>query len=87
MFTPNGDGNNDGFNVKSTCIYSLEKKIYNRWGSLLFESTQINEEWDGRTRAGEEVPEGTYFYIIKVGTYENSEEVLETFTGSLSLLR
>jgi len=87
VFTPNGDDNNDGFNVKSSCIFSLEKKIYNRWGELLFESIQINEVWDGRTRAGEEVPEGTYFYIIQVGMYQNNEEIIETFTGTVSLLR
>ncbi len=87
VFTPNHDNNNDGFNVKSSCIYSLEKKVFNRWGQLLFHSTQINEPWNGRTTAGDEATEGTYFYIIDVGFYKNGEEVKETYTGTITLLR
>ncbi len=87
VFTPNGDDNNDFFNVQSECIYSLEKKIYNRWGQLLFQSSQLNEGWNGRTTAGAVVPEGTYFYIIKVEYFNNGIETVETFTGYVTLLR
>jgi len=87
VFTPNFDNNNDGFNVKSDCIYSLEKKVYNRWGQLLFHSNQINEPWNGRTTAGAEAPEGTYFYIINVGFYRDGEKVTETHKGTVTLLR
>lgn len=87
VFTPNFDNNNDGFNVKSDCISSLEKKVYNRWGQLLFQSSQINEPWNGRTTAGVEVPEGTYFYVITVGFHQNGIETQETFKGTVTLIR
>ena len=87
VFTPNGDGVNDGFNLKGGCIYSIDKQIFNRWGQLLFQSSQINEVWNGRTTAGDEVPEGTYFYIFKVGLFENNSEEIKIFKGTVSLLR
>jgi len=38
VFSPNFDGVNDGFNVEGGCLYSVDKKIFNRWGELLFHS-------------------------------------------------
>ncbi len=87
VFSPNFDGMNDGFNIVGGCITSINKKIYNRWGQLLFESNQIAEEWDGKTRAGEQVPEGTYFYIFTVSMNENGDESSEIFKGTVTLLR
>jgi gliding motility-associated-like protein len=87
IFTPNFDGLNDGFNLQGGCLISVDKKIYNRWGELLFQSNQINEVWNGRTTSGKDVPEGTYFYIFIVDLYENGIEVQKTFTGTVSLLR
>jgi gliding motility-associated-like protein len=39
-------------------------KIFNRWGELMFESSNILDSWDG-THKGSDVPDGVYFYIIK----------------------
>ena len=79
VFTPNQDGINELFlpsSVLSNCILT-EVSIYNRWGQLVHKGS--NNAWDGRTSAGEMVPEGTYFYVIVVnGTY---------YKGSLTLLR
>ena len=87
VFSPNFDGMNDGFNIIGGCITSINKKIYNRWGQLLFESNQIVEEWDGRTRAGENVPEGTYFYIFTINLKEDGNETTKIFKGTVTLLR
>ena len=46
-FTPNGDGNNDKFEIKGENIKDFELWIYNRWGELLFTSTDVNKTWDG----------------------------------------
>lgn len=86
VFTPNSDRLNDGFNVKGVGILSLEKSIYNRWGGLIYYSNQIDSEWDG-TFSGKKCPDGTYFYIIDVGFYENGKKVIKTFTGIITLLR
>jgi len=87
VFTPNFDGVNDGFNITGGCITAVDKKIYNRHGALLFNSQQINEVWNGRTTAGKEVSEGTYFYIFIVEMLVDGVETSKTFKGSLSLLR
>ena len=72
------DSENDLF--KPTGPFTrLHMKIYNRWGALLFKSDHLNEGWNGRTTAGEEVPAGTYFYII--------ETDIDTYKGSLTLIR
>ncbi len=87
VFTPNSDGLNDGFNVYGGCITAIDKKIYNRWGALLFQSNQIEEVWNGRTTSGEKVPEGTYFYVFNVEMLVDGVSTSKTFKGSLSLLR
>jgi gliding motility-associated-like protein len=64
-FTPNGDGLNDCFGVKSWGNLSrLEMNIYNRWGQLLFHSTNASNCWDG-TYKGIPQPTGTFVYQIK----------------------
>ena len=83
ILTPNGDGLNDIFVTESENISALHTQIYNRWGMLLFESHQIKEGWDGRTRAGVEVTEGTYFYIITADFNGNTE----IYKGTITLLR
>ena len=87
VFTPNFDGSNDGFNFVGGCIIAAHKRIYNRWGELLFESNQIEEVWNGRTTAGKDVPEGTYFYIFIVDMLDSGNEVQRIFKGTVSLLR
>ncbi|MDB4534741.1 gliding motility-associated C-terminal domain-containing protein, partial [Vicingaceae bacterium] len=64
VFTPNGDGENDVFTVEGTNLESVEGELFNRWGQKMFSWTNINGYWDGRTLAGEEAPDGTYFYMI-----------------------
>ena len=78
VFSPNGDNNNDLFKVTGHFIQS-ETKIYNRFGELLFKSTQSNEGWNGKTTAGSNAPDGTYFYIIEIDQ--------KIYKGSLTLLR
>ena len=64
LITANGDGFNDFFHIQSANVKEMNVKIYNRWGVLLFDFTAPQIDWDGRTLAGAEVPNGTYFYIL-----------------------
>ncbi|HWZ16555.1 MAG TPA: gliding motility-associated C-terminal domain-containing protein [Mucilaginibacter sp.] len=67
-FTPNGDGINDLFNVTITNIKSYHIRIFDRWGSLLYESKDIGSSWNGIYQ-GKQAPFGVYYYIINaVGT-------------------
>ena len=62
-FTPNGDGLNDTFGVSGEAIKEFHIKIFNRWGEIIFETQNAKDRWDG-TYMGEQVPEGTYTYMV-----------------------
>ncbi|MEJ6982112.1 PKD domain-containing protein [Pedobacter sp. P351] len=62
-FTPNGDGINDEFVVTITNLVSYNIKIFNRWGTSLFESVDIFDNWKGLYK-GEPLPVGTYYYVL-----------------------
>lgn len=49
-FTPNSDGLNDGFKAMGIGISEFKLQVFDRWGELIFESTDINKAWDGSVR-------------------------------------
>ena len=64
-FSPNGDGKNDVFGPKWYHEFQLvDFQIYNRWGTLVFSSSDANAAWDG-TYKGVPQPVGTYTYIVR----------------------
>ncbi|MBA3665699.1 MAG: gliding motility-associated C-terminal domain-containing protein [Bacteroidetes bacterium] len=67
VFTPNGDGSNDLFFLKTQNLTDITATIFDRWGNVVYEvtSTTGNIGWDGKNQGGKECPSGTYFYIIK----------------------
>jgi gliding motility-associated-like protein len=46
-------------------------KIYNRWGNMIFRTTDPEEGWDGKQSNGASVPTGTYIYYIKIDVPES----------------
>lgn len=70
VFTPNGDGRNDRFLAfPYRGVEYVEMSIFNRWGNLVFETTDPDIGWDGRNKqSGELVTSGTYFYVCNVFT-------------------
>ena len=58
--SPNNDGYNDRFELKGYDVKSL--KIYNRYGKLVFSTTNYNDSWEGESNDGDKLPVGTYFY-------------------------
>lgn len=70
IFTPNGDGRNDiltPFPIRS--IDSVEFTVFNRWGGIVFESTDPQILWNGENiQSNEVVTDGTYFYVCRVFT-------------------
>ena len=65
VFTPNGDGIFDTWNIVGLASEQASIKVYNRWGSIVFESTGSYIPWDGDFN-GNPVPDATYYYIIEV---------------------
>jgi gliding motility-associated-like protein len=84
-FTPNGDGINDLINVAGWGIRKLNYfRVYNRWGELIYETTDLKSGWDGIYKG---VPQNmeTYVYQAEVETYSDAEPIKKT--GYFKLLR
>jgi gliding motility-associated-like protein len=85
-FTPDGDNINDTWMISDIDdIYPKNKvKIFNRWGSLLFESNEgvyQQNPWDGKYN-GENLPIGSYYYII-----EYNDNVTKASQGIVSIIK
>ena len=79
ILTPNDDGKNDTWKVNDPPqIMGCNVKIFNRWGEVVFETSDYNNDWGG-TKNGEALPDGVYFYSITCSDIE--------YTGSINLLR
>lgn len=64
VFTPNGDGQNDEFRVAYRSLREFHIWVYNRWGKLVYESTDPAKGWDGNI-GGRPASEGAYYYVIR----------------------
>jgi gliding motility-associated-like protein len=67
VFTPNGDGINDYFEIRNAERFpEMLVEVYNRWGHQLYSNVGYDSgsRWDGTTSNGKEVPVGTYYYIL-----------------------
>lgn len=81
VFSPNGDGINDLWNITAIDTYVAPKvKIMDRNGHLVYQSANYTRAWDGRYQ-NHEVPVGVYYYII------NLAPGLAPITGAITLLR
>ena len=80
-FSPNNDGKNDVWEIQNVELYpNAQIQIFSRWGSLIFESSDLNNEigiWDG-----ESVPDGVYYYTLRL-----NNEAEEVITGTILLSR
>ena len=81
VFTPNGDNQNDLFVWDIEGIEEFQITIYNRWGTKVFSSDELDGEWDG----GNE-PDGTYFYVVTGKEATLDAETVE-WRGDLTLIR
>jgi len=82
-FSPNGDGNNDILYVRGAGIEAVNVRIYNRWGELVYEITDLGMGWDGKYN-GKEAPVEAYAYVMNVTFIDGT-----TFykKGNVTLLR
>ncbi|MBP6334946.1 MAG: gliding motility-associated C-terminal domain-containing protein, partial [Bacteroidia bacterium] len=103
VFSPNDDGRNDFFHpCDSTTSLELQEKncppyknvkdivikIYNRWGTLVFESTDKDINWDGiDQQSGKECSEGVYYYTCLVNFYRVKGVESVELNGYVHLMR
>ncbi|MEO0310996.1 MAG: hypothetical protein RIQ89_653, partial [Bacteroidota bacterium] len=67
-FTPNGDGENDGFYIQGLERYPENTfQVFNRWGNLVYEvENYTNASWLGTNTDNAPLPDATYFVILKI---------------------
>lgn len=66
-FTPNGDNQNDEFVPREFCfIERVDFQVYDRWGVLVFQTSDPQLNWDGRNSSGDLLQSGTYYYSCQV---------------------
>jgi gliding motility-associated-like protein len=87
-FTPNGDGVNDLFHIYGTGIEEMTLRVFNRWGTLLFETTNPSVGWDG-TYQGEPLNPDVYVYHLNITFCRNQKlSGLSPYKkGSVTLIR
>jgi gliding motility-associated-like protein len=80
-FTPNGDGLNNTFRpvVDYERVRQFSMAIYNRWGQLIFETTNPAEGWDGKDAMA-----GVYSWVI---SYSNNTGILYQLKGMVTLIK
>ncbi|MGC6422308.1 MAG: gliding motility-associated C-terminal domain-containing protein [Flavobacteriaceae bacterium] len=71
--SPNGDGTNDQWEIEGLLHFTQrEVTIYNREGLVVYQSLRYENDWSGisnvgKLKSGTQLPEGTYFYVLKLG--------------------
>ena len=82
-FTPNNDALNDVFKASHENIIQTTLQLYNKYGALVFESTDLNAEWNGDLK-DTPLPQDSYLYVIE---YVAESGVARTERGRFTLLR
>ena len=82
-FTPNGDGNNDVFEIYGENIKTVKLRVFNRWGELVYESTNQFKGWDGTYKGVLQNP-GVYTYDAEIIFLDDTQVEKH---GSVTLIR
>jgi gliding motility-associated-like protein len=82
-FTPDGDRFNNTFKASTIGAVKMEFNIFNRWGDLIYSTTDIYFEWDG-TYNGQVISDNTLVYKAKI---TDKEGIPHEYYGTINLLR
>lgn len=85
-FSPNGDGTHDDLEIFGKNFTDFSITIFNRWGEIIFISTERNKRWDGMYR-GEEMPIGSYPWVVHYKSIYDSTQKDQIMKGSITLIR
>ncbi|HSY77471.1 MAG TPA: PKD domain-containing protein [Bacteroidia bacterium] len=84
-FTPNGDGVNDVFAPKGGYFKTFDMYIFDRWGSTLYHTLDINKGWNGGFNNNNNICQtDTYVYVINITDWKG---VSHTYMGRVSLVK
>jgi gliding motility-associated-like protein len=83
-FSPNDDGTNDQLELFASCIpETYELSVFDRWGGMVFRTSNLNEFWNGRFE-GTDCPQGIYVTVLR---YRFRSKPETTVYGNVTLLR
>lgn len=82
-FTPGNDNINERYKVYGSGIDTFNMKIFNRWGQVIYEATNIEDEWDG-TYKGKLVSDNVFGYLIVVRWIDKSKDY---YRGTINVIR
>jgi gliding motility-associated-like protein len=82
-FSPNHDGYNDKLYVRGQYIHDFVFRVYDRWGELVWETTQLSAGWDGTFR-GKLLDPDVYDYYLQVTCTGGLENIIK---GNVTLIR
>ncbi|WP_018342898.1 gliding motility-associated C-terminal domain-containing protein [Cytophaga aurantiaca] len=85
-FSPNGDGTHDDLEIFGKNFTDFNITIFNRWGEIIFISTEREKRWDGMYR-GEQMPIGSYPWIIHYKSIYDVTQKDQVMKGSITLVR
>jgi gliding motility-associated-like protein len=85
-FTPNGDGKNDLFFGTGIGIQDYELWVFDRWGNLIYHTTNINEGWNGTVQGASGDPCQVDVYVWKVALTDVFHKK-HKYIGHVSLIR
>lgn len=85
-FTPNGDQRNDYFSYSILGVSQFEIMIFNRWGEVVFSSSDPSDYWNGQImNRDQKASGGVYTYQMKVSIMETGETYFKR--GHVNLIR
>lgn len=88
VLTPNGDGQNDVFNVRGIMTYSTMRvvTIMNRYGKVVYRNENYDnaQPWEGRDMSGSRLADGVYFYVINLADNPNNARL--ELKGTVTIL-
>jgi gliding motility-associated-like protein len=89
VFTPNADQNNDDFGPYIACDLKVQQYsmlIYNRYGTLVYESDDLTKRWDGKYK-GADQPADVYGWVVQATYLFEDKEVAIIRRGDITLVR
>ena len=80
FITPNGDGNNDNFQLGNADKYDLSLQIYNRWGNLIYQTANYQNDFSCSQCA-----DGVYYYLLSAKSKRNG--MVKEYKGSVTVVK
>ena len=85
--SPNGDGINDTWVIEGLQAYPHNTvQIFDKWGNEVFSETNYKNDWSG-TNKNSLLPDGTYYYLVKLNADNSAAGGKNDYTGSLMIKR